>query len=221
MSSGIEELKELKRKTPREILEFCRSIATIIATFKQSIFMPYNFAPFKKSIIEVETWLQKEFAGIRTGRATPSLLDGVNVEAYGSKMSLPQIASMATEDARTLRVAPWDRSQVKAIEKAITLANLGVSVSVDEQGLRVHFPELTSERRQALVKIAKERSEQARISLRVERDKVWSTIQDEERAGALSEDVKFVAKDELQRMVDAAHETFDAMLKRKHNEIMS
>jgi len=183
--------------------------------------MTYSFVPFKKSAADVLEWLRKEFSGIRTGRATPSLLDGVMVDAYGAKMPIMQVASMTTEDARTLRVAPWDKGQVKGIEKAITFANLGVSVSVDDQGIRVHFPELTSERRQGLIKIAKERCEQARISLRIERDKVWSDIQEQEHTGTVTEDAKFVAKEELQKIIDATHAELEKMLERMQEEIMS
>jgi len=85
-------------------------------------------------------WLEKEFISIRTGQATPTLLDGVRVVSYGASMSLHQVASVGTEDARTLRIAPWDVSQISAIEKAITDADLGVSVVSDSAGVRVIFP---------------------------------------------------------------------------------
>jgi ribosome recycling factor len=169
----------------------------------------------------VEEWLQKEFSTIRTSRATASLLDGVFVDAYGTKMPIMQVASMASEDARTLRVAPWDATQIKAIEKAITAANLGVSVSADDQGIRVHFPELTGERRQMLVKLAKERFEDSRITLRVERDKVWNDIQDKERAGIISEDMKFQAKDVLQKIMDETNKHLEEMTEKKEKEILT
>lgn len=183
--------------------------------------MAYNFTPFKKSVSDIEDWLKKELGGIRTGRATPRLLDGIMIDAYGTKISPTQVASMVAEDARTLRVVPWDKGQVKAIEKAITVANLGVSVSVDDAGIRVHFPELTSEGRQNLVKIAKERSEQARISLRVERDKVWSDVQEQERTGTITEDVKFTAKEELQKITDETNKHLEEIIEKKEKEIMS
>ncbi|TSC62466.1 MAG: ribosome recycling factor [Parcubacteria group bacterium Gr01-1014_48] len=183
--------------------------------------MAYDFAQFKKSVKGVEEWLQKEFSTIRTSRASPSLLDGVFVDAYGTKMPIMQVASMASEDARTLRVAPWDMTQVKAIEKAITVANLGVSVSVDDHGIRVHFPELTGERRAMLAKLAKERLEQARITLRQERDKVWNDIQDKEHAGSIPEDVKFQAKDALQKIMDETNKRLEEMTEKKEKEILS
>lgn len=183
--------------------------------------MAYDFTQFRKSVTGVEEWLQKEFTSIRTSRATPSLLDGVFIEAYGTKMPITQVASMASEDARTLRVAPWDATQVKAIEKAITVANLGVSVSVDDHGIRVHFPELTGERRQMLVKLAKERFEQSRITLRQERDKVWNDIQEKERDAVITEDAKFQAKDVLQKIMDETNKHLEEMTEKKEKEILS
>ena len=106
--------------------------------------MTYDFSSLKNKIKETEEWLARELSGVRTGRATPALLDGVKPEAYGTRTALRELASVSVEDARTLRVIPWDRGLLKAIEKGITDADLGVGVSTDEQGLRVSFPELTS-----------------------------------------------------------------------------
>ena len=183
--------------------------------------MAYDFTVFKKNTKGVVEWLKKELSTIRTSRATASLLDAVVVDAYGAKMPIAQVASMSTEDARTLRVAPWDASLVKAIEKAISLANLGVSVTADDQGIRVHFPELTGERRAMLGKLAKERLEQARITLRVERDKVWTDVQEKERAGEIPTDDKFHAKEGLQKIMDETHAVFEDMNERKQKEILS
>src|SRR3989344_9301668 len=143
--------------------------------------MAYDFKPFEKKIAEIVERLGKELSGVRTGRAAPAILDGVQVESYGTRLPLNQVANIAIEDARTLRVAPWDMGNVKEVERAITSANLGLSVGADERGVRVFFPELTQERRTALVKLAKERVEEARTALRVARDDVWSHIQKLER----------------------------------------
>ena len=117
--------------------------------------MTYDFSSFKQKTEETKSWLSSEFSTLRTGRATPAILDSVQVESYGAKMPIRQVASITAEDAKTLRVSPWDQSQVKAIEKAITDANLGLSVVVDEKGVRAIFPELTTERREARMKLAK------------------------------------------------------------------
>lgn len=181
--------------------------------------MAYDFKPFEKRIAEIADRLGKELSGVRTGRATPAILDGIQVESYGTRMPLNQVANIAVEDARTLRVAPWDASVSKEIEKAITVANLGLSIGVDEKGVRVSFPELTSERRVGLLKLAKEKVEDSRTALRVARDEVWSDIQKLEREGAMPEDDKFRSKDEMQKRVDAANKAFDDMLVRKEKEI--
>ena len=181
--------------------------------------MVYDFKPFDKKIGEIAERLGRELSGIRTGHAALGVLDGVQVESYGTRMLLNQVANISIEDARTLRIAPWDMGNLKEVEKAITAANLGLSVSVDERGLRVFFPELTSERRTSLVKLAKERVEEARATLRVARDEVWSHIQKLERDGTMPEDDKFRSKDEMQKKVDAANAGFDSTLTRKEKEM--
>ena len=181
--------------------------------------MAYDFKPFERRIADITEKLEKELAGLRTGRAGLAILDGITVESYGSQMPINQVANISVEDARTLRVVPWDMSLAKDIEKAITVANLGVSTGTDDKGVRVFFPELTGERRIALVKLAKERVEEIRTSLRHARDEVWSDIQDKEKEGILSEDEKYRSKDEMQKRVDAANLAFEAALERKEKEI--
>jgi ribosome recycling factor len=183
--------------------------------------MAYDFKPFEGRIKEITERLTKELGNVRTGRAAPAILDGIQIESYGTRVPLNNVANIATEDARTLRISPWDMSQAKEIEKAITVANLGVSVGADERGVRVFFPELTGERRTALLKLAKERVEEMRVALRQARDEVWNDIQKQEKDGLLSEDEKFRNKEEMQKRVDAANATFDASLERKEKEIAS
>lgn len=181
--------------------------------------MAYDFKPFEKRIAEITEQLTKEMAGIRTGRAALAILDDITIESYGSMMPINQIANISVEDARTLRIAPWDMNQVKEIEKAITVANLGVSTGSDDKGVRVFFPELTGERRTALAKLAKEKLEEIRKELRAAREEVWSNLQAGEKDGTLSEDEKFRGKEEMQKRVDAANAAFEATLERKEKEI--
>ncbi|MAZ67481.1 ribosome recycling factor [bacterium] len=181
----------------------------------------YDFKPLQKKVEESEEWLRREYRSLRTGRATPALLDGIQVESYGARVSLSQSASVGVEDARTLRVIPWDISQVKEVEKAIANANLGAGISADEKGVRVIFPELTSERRESLVKIAKKKLEDARQSIRIARDEVWSEIQAQEKAGQISEDEKFRSKDELQKQVEKANQSLEEAYSKKEAEIHS
>ena len=179
----------------------------------------YDFSKFKNEISEVEKWLIKEFSTIRTGMASPALLDSVKVENYGSMMPINQVANISIEDARTLIVTPWDASQVKDVEKAINDADLGVAVSVGGTGIRISFPDLTSERRGLLVKTAKEKLEKARVSLRAEREKVWDDIQKKEKEGEINEDEKFRLKDEMQKIIDEMGNKLEELFKKKESEI--
>jgi ribosome recycling factor len=181
--------------------------------------MAYDFKPLEKKIGEITERLIRELSGIRTGRAAPMILDGITVESYGTRMPINQVANISVEDARTLRISPWDASQSKEIEKAITQANLGLSVGADEKGVRVFFPELTADRRVSLIKLAKDKVEEARASVRGARDDVWSDIQKKERDGEIPEDDKFRFKDEMQKRVDAGNAAFDDALARKEKEI--
>lgn len=181
--------------------------------------MAYNFAQLQEKIKEIKTWLEHEYFSIRTGRATPSVLDGVRVESYGVLSPLNQVANITVEDARTLRILPYDAKMGKEIEKAITAGNLGLSVSTDQKGVRVFFPELTSENRTALIKVVRDKLEQARISLRAERDKVWGDIQKQEKDGGISEDDKFRYKDEMQKHIDEGNKALEDIAKRKEEEL--
>lgn len=181
--------------------------------------MSYDFGNFKKNIKDLEEWLKREFATIRTGRATPVILDGIMLEAYGSQMTLTQLANISIEDARSLRITPWDMSQAKAIEKGITASNLGLSVTLDDKGLRIIFPELTSERRMTLVKIAKQKLEDARVTLRSEREKALKDIETREKDGSISEDEKFRMKTDIQKIVDDAGKILDEIFAKKEKEI--
>jgi ribosome recycling factor len=143
----------------------------------------------------------------------------VKVEAYGTEMPINQVANISVEDARMIRITPWDATQTKAIEKAIVAGDLGLSVAVDGVGLRVTFPELTGERRTALIKVAKQKLEDARVTLRNEREKIIKDVDAQEKSGTISEDEKFRIKTELQKMVDEAGKTLDEVFAKKEKEI--
>lgn len=177
--------------------------------------MAYNFAGFKQKIKDIEDWLKREMSTIRTGRASPAILDGIKVEAYGAEMPINQLANISVEDARMIRIVPWDNTQTKAIEKAIIVSDLGLSVVADGNGLRVTFPELTTDRRGALVKIAKQKLEDARVNLRNEREKILKDLQ----TGTISEDEKFRLKTELQKMVDDIGRILEEIFVKKEKEI--
>jgi ribosome recycling factor len=182
--------------------------------------MSYNFSPFKTKLKEIEEWFAKELASIRTGRATPAVLDSVQVEQFGSRMAISHVAAIALGDSRSLVISPWDKTMLKVIESAIAAANLGVSVSSDGSNLRIVFPELSSERRTMLGKVLKEKLEEARIRMRKDRDEIKNDIQKKEKDGEMSEDEKFRDLETLQKMVDEEGVRFEAMASKKEKEIL-
>lgn len=181
--------------------------------------MAYDFKPLKEKTKHALEWLSKEYFSIRTGRATPAILDVVQVDSYGARMSVQQLASVSVEDSRSLRISPYDPTQIKNIEKAIVQSNLGLSVAVDDKGIRVVFPELTAERRSAYIKVAKEKLEEARKKVRGIRDEVWKDIQDQEHSKKIREDEKFRLKDDMQKIVDEASKSLEGLFGRKEKEI--
>ena len=183
--------------------------------------MAYDFNPLKKQMTGAEEWLKKEFQQIRTGQASPAVLDGVKVEVYGSPMGLKELASVTIEGARTLRVSPWEKGQVKDIEKAITVANLGLSVVVDDQGLRVMFPELTADRRKDIAKVAKEKLEEAKKQMRMHREAVIKDLTAKEKEGGFGKDDIFRLKHETQKMVDDANKKMEDMYVKKEKEVLN
>jgi ribosome recycling factor len=183
--------------------------------------MAYNFTVLRGEIEATDTWLTQEYFGIRTGRAAPALLDSVRVEVYSTKMPLNQLANIAIEDARTLRITPYDMGQLKEIERAIQAGDLGVSVGSDDRGIRVSFPELTAERREQLAKLVKEKLEDARVRIRKAREEAWEDIQKQEKQKTISEDEKFRAKEEMQKIIDEGNRRLEIHAEKKEKEIRS
>lgn len=183
--------------------------------------MQYNFLNFKIGLKKVEDFLNKEYSQLNVGRASPMVLDGISIESYGSRIAIKNVASVSIEDPKTLRIIPWDKGQIKDIEKAIISSNLGLSVATDDMGIRVIFPQLTTETRQSLVKVLKEKLEESRITVRKERETVWDNIQNQEKNGKMTEDEKFKAKDELQKIIDEVNKNLEAIFTKKEKEIMS
>ncbi|MDQ5954314.1 MAG: ribosome recycling factor [Patescibacteria group bacterium] len=182
--------------------------------------MQYNFTQFKTDLKKVEDYLSKEYSQLNIGRASPMILDSISVESYGSYVDLKNVASISIEDPKTLRIAPWDKSQIKGIEKAIAGANLGLSLATDDTGIRVIFPQLTTETRQTLVKVLKEKLEDARITVRKERERIWDDVQAKEKEGKLTEDERFRAKEDLQKVIDDANASLEAIFEKKEKEVM-
>ncbi len=163
---------------------------------------------------------KNQISKIRTGRASPSLLDGIMVEYYGSPTPLRQLASVTVEDTRTLKINVFDRSMGPAVEKAIMASDLGLNPSSAGTDIRVPLPPLTEERRKDLIKIVRGEAEQARVSVRNVRrdanDKVKALLKEKE----ISEDEDRRSQDDVQKLTDAAIKKVDAALAEKETELM-
>lgn len=182
--------------------------------------MAYDFSSFKNEVLQVYAWLEREYQGINTGRATPGLLDSVMIDVYGSRMQVAHVASIVVEDARTLKITPWDKSQIKDIERGLLASHLGITPNVDDTGIRLFFPQLTEERRKEYVKLIKEKLEDARISIRTEREKIIKDVDGKKKESDMSEDEAFKAKEDLQKLVEEANAKLEGIFEKKEKEVM-
>lgn len=164
--------------------------------------------------------LLQEFSGLRTGRASASMLDPVNVDAYGSQMPINQVATVSVPEARLIGVQVWDKSLVGAVDKAIRNAGLGLNPISEGQLIRIPIPELNEERRQELAKVASRYAEQARVAVRNVRRDGMDTLKQLERDGEMSQDDQKLFVDEVQEMTDRLISKIDASLEQKESEIM-
>lgn len=163
--------------------------------------------------------LRREFAGLRTGRASPGLLEPVRVHAYGSEVPLNQVGNTAVPEARMLTVQVWDRSLVGAVEKAIRDAGLGLNPASDGQLVRVPIPQLTTERRNELVKLAHKYAEGTRVSVRGVRRDGMEQVKTYEKKHEIGEDVAKVWHDEVQKLTDQYIKRVDEFLADKEKDI--
>lgn len=182
--------------------------------------MAYNFSSVNTQKATIVEWLKDEYRSIQTGRATPQVLDLVHIDMYGARTQLAHAAGITIEDPRTIRVAPWDKGIIGQMEKAINDADLGLSVSSDSEGLRVHFPSLTTETRQKLVKILKDRLEDARVRVRALREETNKAIDAEAKEGLYGEDEQRRYREEMQKIVDTANQELEDIFQKKEKEVM-
>jgi len=161
-----------------------------------------------------------EFASVRTGRATPHLLDRITVDYYGAMTPLNQMSNVATTDARTLTVTPFDKSVMGAIEKAILESDVGLTPNNDGNVIRLNIPDLTEERRKDLVKVVNGVAEDGRIAIRNVRRDVMSDLRDLKKEGEAGEDDERRAESALQDLTDEAIKEIDSLLKGKEEEIL-
>jgi len=165
------------------------------------------------------TTLKQEFSGLRTGRASPALLDPVMVEAYGQQMSIHQVGTISTPEPRMLTVQVWDKGLAKAVDKAIRDAGLGLNPQMDGQLLRIPIPELNAERRKELAKLAAKYAEQARVAVRNVRRDGMEILKKLEKDHKIGQDEHHAKGDELQKLTDAHIKEIDQALHGKEQEI--
>lgn len=170
----------------------------------------------KNDFEEVVTHYQDDIGSIKTGRANPAFVEGVDVDVYGSKMKIKELASIAVQDARTLVIQPWDKNSLKPIEKAIHEANLGLSPIPEKDLIRLTFPPLTEDRRKEYIKLLHSKMEDARIRVRRLRDDIRREVQEDD---SLGEDGQFKAKEDLQKMVDEYNKKIEEITNKKEEEL--
>jgi ribosome recycling factor len=163
--------------------------------------------------------LKGELGGLRTGRASTSLLDPIHVHAYGASMPISQVATVSVPEARMLSVQVWDKSNVGAVDRAIREANLGLNPIVEGTLLRIPIPDLTADRRKELVKVAHKYAEQARVAVRHVRRDGLDHLKKEEKGGGMSEDQANRLTAEIQKMTDGTISEIDHVLADKEAEI--
>lgn len=184
--------------------------------------------PIDDILLETEDKMQKtehvvqhEFSGVRTGKASPALVENILVEVYGSQMRVRELAGITAPEHRMLVIQPWDASTLHAIEKAIQKSNLGLNPAIDKKIIRLVFPELSQERRQEFVKIARKMAEDGRVALRHVRREALELLKKEEKAGGVTEDEIDHAEKEVQKLTDEYAAKIDTHLSNKEKEIMT
>ena len=165
-------------------------------------------------------WLRAELNSIRAGRATPSMIENVRVDYYGTQTPLNQMASISAPQPDLLIVQPWDRSALQDVEKGIQAANMGLNPSNDGQMIRIPVPPLSQERRRDLVKTAKSRGEEAKIAIRNIRREIKDRIKKVSDEESISEDMTYEGEERLQEITDQYTELVDKLMVRKEDEIM-
>jgi ribosome recycling factor len=166
-------------------------------------------------------YFKDELTQLRTGRASSALVENLMVDYYGSKSPLKQVANISIPEPRSILISPWSKDTLINIEKSIRDSQLNLNPINDGQVLRVNIPPLNEERRKELVKILGQKAEEARVTVRKNREAVWDEIQSLEKQGKIGEDEKFSGKDHLQKVIDEFNKIVDEIKKKKEEEIMT
>jgi len=181
--------------------------------------MSVDFKQFDNKAQEAKEWLESELDKIRSGRVSGSILTDISVSVYGSQTPLEQLASIGNEGPRTLRIDVYDAGQIDAVEKAIQKADLGASIAKDDSGLRLNFPEMTEKNREEAMQRAKDKREDARVSLRKARESMINDIDAAENDGDISEDEAYGMKETLEEKMQETKDSLDQMVADKRESL--
>ena len=181
---------------------------------------PFNAPDIKRRMNGATESLKHDFGGLRTGRASATLLEPIQVDAYGANMPLAQVASVSVPESRLLQISVWDRGLVAAVEKAIHASNLGLNPQTEGSVIRLRMPDLTQDRRKELVKVAHQYSEKAKVAARNVRRDAMDHLKMLEKAKLMSEDEHKNKADEVQKWTDDTIKDIDTATKAKEAEIM-
>lgn len=173
----------------------------------------------KPEMEKTVSFLEKELLKIRTGRATPALVEDVVCDCFGQKLPLKQLAAISVPEPKQILIQPWDKSYVEGIVSALRETGTGASPVVDKDSIRINLPPLNEEYRKTLERLISEKQEETRKTLRRWREEAWSEVQEKTKSGEIREDDKFRAKDELQEIIDEMGKRVDELGERKKKEI--
>ena len=175
----------------------------------------------EEKMLKTEEVVQHEFSGVRTGKASPGLVENILVEVYGSQMRIRELAGITTPEPRMLLIQPWDAATVHPIEKAIQKSNLGLNPMVDKKFIRIVLPELSQERRMEFIKVVKKMAEDGRVAIRHVRRDALEHLKQEGKNGGVTEDLVETAEKEVQKLTDQYIGKIDTHLGHKEKEILT
>ena len=175
----------------------------------------------EEKMIKTEEVVQHEFSGVRTGKASPSLVENILVEVYGSQMRIRELAGITTPEPRMLLIQPWDAGTVHPIEKAIQKSNLGLNPMVDKKFIRIVLPDLSQERRLEFIKVVKKMAEDGRVAIRHVRRDAMEALKKDSKDGGVTEDQVETAEKEVQKLTDQYIAKIDQHLQHKEKEILT
>lgn len=178
------------------------------------------YKEFEEKVSKTIAIMQREFSTMRAGRATPALVDNLEVDYYGTPTPLNQLAGITVPEPRLIVIQPWDKGAMKDVEKSILKSDLGLTPTNDGTVIRLAIPQLTEERRKELVKFIRKRGEEGRIAIRNLRREANDKLKASEKAGEISEDTRFTSQDKIQKMTDDYIKEIDGILEQKEKEVM-